>query len=77
LIKKEISSPKSGTLMTEATVSCFDRGIKQARLIEGKNKQSLQLDIDYKIKLKLGDKIQVKKIMNGGNVIRLVFVKKI
>jgi len=78
LIKKEKTEQKSVEIVAEAVVSLWDKRYKQARLIEGKDKNTKLLDVaDYKIKLKTGDKIEVRKIMNSGNVIKLIFIRKL
>lgn len=51
--------------------------IKQAKLLEGKHaNQSKSLIVD-KAKLKVGDEVEVEVVMKGGNVEKLVFIRKI
>lgn len=63
--------------MAHAKVTVLSGPIKQAALIEGKGaNQSKMLDVD-KVKLKIGDLIEVKVIRKGGNIEKLVFVNKL
>lgn len=61
----------------EAIVSFWDRTTKKAKLISGKDNQSKPVLVkDSRLKLKTGEHIIVKKIMRGGNVVELEFIKK-
>ena len=65
-------------LVDNAVVSFWDRQTKKAKLIEGKDLTPKILDLGiHPLKLKVGDKIQVKKIMKGSNIVKLVLLKKL
>lgn len=65
-------------LIDEAVVSLWDRRIKNAKLIKGKDLNPKILDLGANtVKLKVGDRIKVKKIMKGSNVVKLIYLKKI
>ena len=70
--KKEVSVQKA-----KAKVSLMSGRLKQARLVEGKDTSPKELVVDSKVRLKVGDIIEVEKILSGGgNVQKLKFVKK-
>lgn len=63
-------------LKAKAKVSFISGRLKQARLIDGKDTSPKELIINNpKIRLKIGDIIEVEKILSGGNVKKLKFVK--
>ncbi len=63
--------------IAQAKVTFFSGQIKQAALLEGKDaNQKKTLEVD-KQKLKIDDLIEVKVIRKGGNIEKLVFVKKL
>ena len=77
MIKKENIIIQNKEEISIAKVTVFSGQIKQAALVEGKNaNQSKKLEVD-KVKLKLGDRIEVKVIRKGGNIEKFLFVKKI
>lgn len=62
----------------EAVISLWDRRIKNAKLVKGKDLNSKILDLGTStVKLKVGDRIKVKKVMKGSNVVKLIYLSKI
>lgn len=80
LIKRENKEDKKIITEALATVCVVSGAIRQARLIDGKDKNAKALEIPptIKIKLKVGDKIVViPDLSKNGNVQKLVFVRKL
>lgn len=78
LINQQRPPIKTENLLAIAVVSFFDRNIRKAKLIDGKDLISKELIVeDTKIKLKNGDRIEVEKIMKGGNVQKLKLIRKV
>lgn len=77
LIKKQVRQTTTKVIISKAKVSVWQGQLKQAKLTEGKDLSTKPLDMNHKkIRLKVGDLIEVEKIMKGGNVKELKFVKK-
>lgn len=78
LTKPVVVSKKNNIEVCEATVTFWDKSIKKAKLLLGKDLQPKLLDMNgEKIKLKVNDKIEVVKIMKGSNVEKLKFKRKL
>lgn len=76
MVKKEEKVVKP--VIATAKVDFVSGQLKQAHLINDKDSSKKELIInDKKIKLKIGDTIEVEKIIKGSNVQKLMFVKKI
>lgn len=77
LVKKQPQQTTTKIVISKAKVSLYQGQLKQAKLTEGKDLSTKTLIVDdKKIKLKVGDLIEVEKIMKGGNVKELRFVGK-
>lgn len=75
MIKREERAPVAMT--AKALVDFFSGGIKFAHLIDDKDASKKDLIVeDKKVKLKIGDTIEVEKIMKGSKVQKLLFIRK-
>ena len=75
--RTEKPEPQKSTTETARAKVTVLGSKKQAVLLEGKNaNQSKPLEVD-KVKLKIGDLIEVKVIRKGGNVEKFIFIKKL
>ena len=78
LIKPAVVNKTSKMKICEAKVTFWDKNIKKACLLSGKDTQSKILEMNgEKVKLKVGDKIEVIKILKGSNVEKLKYKRKI
>lgn len=76
-IKREIKSLVQQTVVAKAKVTVFAGQIKQAALLEGKNANQSKPLVADKCKLKTGNLIEVEVVCKGGNVEKLLFLKKL
>lgn len=76
LIMKD--EPERTITTSEAVVSFFDRNTKTAYLVNGRDKQTKELDMMGTVnRLKIGDHIEVEVIFNGGNIRKLKYIRKL
>lgn len=78
LIRKNVDDTSPNLLIEEAEIVFFRYPVFQAKLLTGKDtSQKNIIDCPSNTKFKIGDHVLVKKVIIGGNIKHLVFVKKI
>lgn len=78
MIEKKVAENVVVNVLATAKVVLFDGRFKQARLTDGKDaNQKFDIEGVEKVKLKVGDIIEVEKVSKDGRVKKIIFKRKI
>jgi len=78
LIRKNADDTSQQSLIKEAVIVFFKHPVFQAQLLTGKDTSKKNIiDCPSNTKFKIGDRVLVKKVIIGGNIKHLVFMKKL